>query len=76
MGGWIGKGIFRSVGGDFSDETQVNTGIVAWWGIANWSSDVLTLPNDLSSKIQDLMTNYTISLIYMRNYPYEPSVIT
>ena len=75
LGGWVGKGVFRS-GVDFSEETQVNTGIVTWSGVASWSSDVLTLPNELSSKIQDLMTNYTISLIYLRNYPYEPSVMT
>jgi hypothetical protein len=75
LGGWIGQGVFRS-GVDFSGETQVNTGLVTWSGVANWSdSDVLALPNDFSSKIQDLMTNYTISLIYLRNYPYEPSVM-
>src|SRR5271169_6107834 len=50
--------------------------ISTWAGVANWSSNTLTLPDDLASKVQDLMINYTISLIDLRNDPLDSSVLS
>ena len=55
--------------------TNVNSGITNWAGVANWSSETIILPDNLPSKVEQLAVNFTISLIDMQNYPYEPSVM-
>lgn len=68
--GWIGTTKI-----DGKDTLQIASMVSTWAGVANWSSNNITFPDNLASKVQDLMVNFTISLIDLRNYPIESSVM-
>ena len=54
---------------------QVGSQVSIWGGVANWSTNYLEFPDDLPTKIQDYMTNVSLSLIDLRNYPIDTTYL-